>query len=135
MSSDGGPKFKSSEFGKFLHTWGIKHRLSSAYNPQSNGHTEVAVKSAKHLLHQNTGPGGTLDTDNMLRGLLQLRNTLETSSGMSPAMIMLGKQLKDSLPVLPFGRSVHEDSQVAEDWKVMWRAREEAMRTRLGKQV
>jgi hypothetical protein len=55
---------------------------------------------------------------------------------MSPVMIMLGKQLRDSLPVLPFGKSVHdEDSQVAADWKVMWNTMEEAMKTRLGKQV
>jgi hypothetical protein len=136
MSSDGGPQFKSTDFNRFLATWGVQHRLSSAYNPQSNGQAEVAVKSAKRLLRQNIGPGGSLDTDSMLRGLLQLCNTPEISSGLSPAMIMLGKQLKDTLPVMPFGRSMHDsDSVIAEDWKVMWRAKEEAMRDRLGKQV
>jgi hypothetical protein len=79
MSTDGGPEFKSSELDSFLTTWVVCHRLSSAYNPQSNSHAEVAVKSAKRLLRQNTGPGGTLDTDKMLRGLLKLRNTPEAS--------------------------------------------------------
>jgi transposase InsO family protein len=66
MSTDGGPEFKSSKLDSFLTTWGVRHCLSSAYNPQSNGHAEAAVKSAKRLLHQNTGPGRTLDTDKML---------------------------------------------------------------------
>jgi hypothetical protein len=43
-------------------------------------------------------------------------------------MIMLGRQLKDS--------SAHNrDSPVAANWKEMWRAKEEVMRIRLGKQV
>jgi hypothetical protein len=37
ISSDGGPEFVSGEAEDFYHRWGIKHRLSSAYFPQSNG--------------------------------------------------------------------------------------------------
>ena len=53
LASDGGPQFKSHQFEKFLKDWGINHRKSSAYLPQSNGRAEVAVKSMKRLLTEN----------------------------------------------------------------------------------
>jgi hypothetical protein len=51
-------------------------------------------------------------------------------------MIMLGCPLRDSLLVIPYGISAYDsESAVAPDWKEMWRAKEEAMRVRLQKQV
>ena len=47
LSSDGGPEFTAGATESFLQLWGIKHRISSAYFPQSNGRAEVAVKTAK----------------------------------------------------------------------------------------
>ena len=43
LSSDGGPEFVASNTSHFLESWGVKHRISSAYFPQSNGRAEVAV--------------------------------------------------------------------------------------------
>jgi len=45
LSSDGGPKFVANVTDDFL-SKRVRHRLSFAYNPQSNGQAEVAVKSA-----------------------------------------------------------------------------------------
>ena len=59
-SSDGESQFVCDEFQKFLKTWGIRHRLSSAYNPHSNNQAEVGIKSMKILLKNNMGPGGVL---------------------------------------------------------------------------
>ena len=50
LSSNGGPEFVAGSTETFLRTWGVKHRISSAYFPQSNGRAEVAVKTAKRLL-------------------------------------------------------------------------------------
>ena len=50
INSDGGPQFTSSSFQIFMKNWGIKHRLSSAYYPQSNGRAESAVKTAKQII-------------------------------------------------------------------------------------
>ena len=47
LSSDGGTEFTSAETQAFLETWKVKHRLSSAHFPQSNGRVEVAVKLGK----------------------------------------------------------------------------------------
>ena len=105
IESDGGPPFNSEEFKKFLQQWGIKHRLSSAYYPQSNGRAEVAVKAAKRLLQDNTSRCGRLNTDQVTRALLQCRNTPgRDGAHQSPAQILFGRQLRDGLPTPYFVR-------------------------------
>ena len=66
ISSDGGPEFTAKGTQDFLRLWGVRHRVSSASSPQSNGWAEVAVKTAKRLLLSNTGPTGSLDHDRFL---------------------------------------------------------------------
>jgi len=82
----------------FNRDWNLlkTHRLSSAYNPQSNGKAEVAVKSAKRLLLSNTGASGSLDTGRFLRAMMQFRNTPDRDCELSPAEIVFGRPLRDS---------------------------------------
>ena len=49
IRSDGGPQFRT-EFKNWCDERQIIHELSSPYNPESNGHAEVAVREMKHLL-------------------------------------------------------------------------------------
>ena len=74
--------------------------MSAAYNPQSNGRAEVAVKSMKRLLQCNSSAEGALDEDSVVAGLLQYRNTPEPTTGMSPAVILFGRMLRDRIPIL-----------------------------------
>ena len=101
MASDGGPSFTCYETKQFFRQWGIRHRLSSAHYPQSNGRAEVAVKTAKRLLCDNMERGGCVDTEGVAMALLQYRNTPLLGVGHSPAQIMFGRTLKDALPNLP----------------------------------
>ena len=55
----------------FLKKWQVCHRRSSAYNPQSNGHAEVAVKTAKKILRDSTDAEGNLDNDRFAKAILQ----------------------------------------------------------------
>ena len=96
IASDGGPEFTAESTQKFLSTWGVRHRVSSAYFPQSNGRAEVAVKTAKRLLSSNIGPTGDLDHDQFLRAMLQLRNTPDPDCNISPAQIVFGRPLPDA---------------------------------------
>ena len=139
LSSDGGPEYTSKTFQSFMKVWGIKHRQSSAYNPQSNGRAEVGVKSMKRLLMNSTDADGNLDTDAVMRGMLQIRNTPESDTGLSPAQILLGRKLRDSLPVIPpiphKTTVFDQDSPVSAAWKETWEAKEQALKNRLSKQV
>ena len=100
ISSDGGPEFVARESVDFFNRWGVKHRLSSAYFPQSNGRAEVAVKIMKRLLEDNISIDGSLNNDNIVRALLQQRNTPDRTCKLSPAEILFGKTLRDTMPQL-----------------------------------
>ena len=104
LSSDGGPEFSSSTTKKALKQWGTHHRISSVANARSNGRAEVAVKSMKRLLMDNTGPNGNLHTDDFLAAILQYRNTPDTATGISPAMYTFHRPLRDFLPDINIGR-------------------------------
>ena len=129
LSSDGGPEFTASETKTFLTTWGVRHRISSAYHPQSNGRAEVAVKSVKRLLRANTSASGSLNTDKVVQGLLQLRNTPDADCCLSPAEIVFGKPLRDSLPFIN-NLDKYRHSEVKPIWRDAWAAKESALRTR-----
>ena len=101
LSSDGGPQFQSTAFKKFLENWGVKHRLSSAEYPQSNGRAELAVKTAKRIITNNTLPNGSLDTDKAAQALMQYRNTPLQGVDLSPAQILFHHELRDHVPSNP----------------------------------
>lgn len=132
LSSDGGPEFIASTTQEFLKRWNIKHRKSSAYNPQSNGRAEVAVKSAKRLLRSNISPTGTLDNDKLLRALLHLRNTPDPDCNKSPAQIVYGRPIRDAFSFV--NRLEKFSNQAIHPiWREAWAAKESALRTRFVK--
>ena len=98
ISTDGGPQFSSAEFQEFLKTWEIHHRLSSAHYPQSNGRAELGVKTAKRILMNNSNSDGSLDNDKVLKAVLQYKNTPLRNIGLSPAQLLLHRQLRDNIP-------------------------------------
>ena len=91
----------------------------------------------KRLLVDNVDESGNINTDAVMRGMLQLRNTPECDSGLSP--VLLGRSLRDSPPAPPlFANRVSvfdETSPVDHHWKDTWRAKQNALRARLAKQV
>ena len=99
-------------------------RLSSAHYPQSNGRAEVAVKTAKRLIRANTGPGGTLDSNNMALAILQYLNTPLKGTDKSPTQLATGRQLRDGVPTgrwhlrvdRQWGKTLHRcEMQMGED--------------------
>jgi transposase InsO family protein len=49
LESSGGPCYKSQEFKDYCRRVGIKHNISSAYSPQSDGLSEAAVGACEKL--------------------------------------------------------------------------------------
>ena len=89
----------------------------------------------KRLVMDNSTADGSLDNNGMMAGMLQLRNTPERDSGLSPAKVLLGRPLRDGLPFPPSGSMFDRNSQAADYWKEMWQQKETALRVRIGKQV
>ena len=131
ISSDGGPEFTSKETTDFYARWGIKHRLSSAHFPQSNGRAEVAVKITKRMLDDNMADDGSLNTDKVVRALLQQRNTPDRDCKLSPAEVLFGRCLRDAMPQLDKSVAIFESDQIQSQWHQAWAAKEEAIRMRL----
>lgn len=63
LTSDGGPQFTSGKTREFLKSWGVTHRITSVANPHANCRAELAVKTVKRMLADNTRATGSLDTD------------------------------------------------------------------------
>ena len=85
---------------------------------RSNGRSEVAVKSMKHLLMDNTGPNGHLNTDNFLEAMLQYRNTPIAATGISPSRYVFHRPIRDFLPDINIGQEM--------DWVKVKRQHQEA---------
>ena len=124
LSSDGGPQFTGKIFTDFLKNWGIKHRLSSVAYPQSNGRAELAVKAGKRIIHNNVSSDGSLNNDNAARAVLQYRNTPLPDIKLSPAQILLHRNLRDSMPAHP------DHYHLNKNWVISAKDREEAFAKR-----
>uniref|UniRef100_A0A0A9W9U6 RNA-directed DNA polymerase n=3 Tax=Lygus hesperus TaxID=30085 RepID=A0A0A9W9U6_LYGHE len=95
VRTDGGSQFQeleNSEFRRFADTYGFRHLTSSPYFPQSNGAAEAAVKIAKTLLKKNEDP---------YLALLIYRNTPLPGLEHSPAELLMGRRLRDTVPTHP----------------------------------
>ena len=101
ISRDGGPPMQSKVFLDFLKDWGVEERVSSVSYAQSNGRAELAVKAGKRIIYDNAAPNGSLDTNRIARAVLQYRNTPIQGIGLSPAQLLLHRQLRDCLPTHP----------------------------------
>ncbi|GJW23674.1 reverse transcriptase domain-containing protein [Tanacetum coccineum] len=66
LISDRGTHFCNSQLEKALQIYGVTHKLSMAYHPQSNGQTEVTNRAIKRILERSVGynPKGWLEKHN-----------------------------------------------------------------------
>ncbi|KAL8567087.1 hypothetical protein ACOMHN_027514 [Nucella lapillus] len=91
LVTDNGRQFTAAEFRTFTDSWGITHVTSSPYFAQSNGEAERAVKEAKKILAQK---------DPFL-ALLTYRSSPTTPTGVSPAELLMGRRIRNTLPTIP----------------------------------
>eukprot|EP00731_Ephydatia_muelleri_P000767 Em0001g767a len=94
--SDNGSAFTSAEFQTFVKRNGIRHVRSAPYHPSSNGQAERVVQTFKEAILKTTG-----DLDARLaRFIFQYRLTPHTTTGLSPAEMLLGRRPRSHLDLL-----------------------------------
>ena len=107
--TDNGPSFTSGEFTNFLSHNGVQHVRTTPFHPASNGLAERAVQTFKSSM--KTMQSGTVD-EKVLRFLTKYRTTPQTTTGMTPAELLLGRKVKTKLDLLhPFVSSSVAKSQ------------------------
>ena len=95
--TDNGAVFTSDEFEDFLKTNGVTHTCTAPYHPASNGLAERAVQTFKQGIKRIQG--GSLET-RLSRFLFKYRITPHTTTGRSPAELLLGRQPRSRLDLL-----------------------------------
>ncbi|XP_020912823.1 uncharacterized protein K02A2.6-like [Exaiptasia diaphana] len=96
--SDNGPQFTSAEFKNFMNVNGIKHVMGATYHPSTNGLAERFVQSFKRAVkadQTNRELQYKLD-----RFLMAYRTAPHSTTGQSPAQLLLGRNLKTRLDLL-----------------------------------
>ncbi len=106
----------------------------SAHFPQANGRAdlEVAVKKAKRTLMDNVSASGSLDNDglDLLRALLQIRNTPDPDCNILSAETIFGRPIWDAFSFISHKEKFNNPSVWATWWEA-WALKEDAMRTRM----
>lgn len=83
--------------------------ITSHHYTRLNGPAEAAVNSIKHLILETSG---NIDCEELDRGLLKLRNTLNFS-GRAPVQIMYGHPIRSCIPAHPPPSVASEDRHAA----------------------
>ena len=95
--SDNGTSFTSSEFQDFVRRNGIRHITTAPYHPATNGLAERAVQTLKEGLKKSAN--GDLET-RLARFLFKYRTTPHSTTGVSPAELLMGRKLRSHLDLV-----------------------------------
>ena len=97
LVSDNGTPFTSAEFLEFVQRNGIRHVRSAPYHPATNGLVERSVQTLKNALQKCRES----DLDACVsRFLFQNRITPHTTTGLSPAEMLVGRRLRTHLDLM-----------------------------------
>ena len=97
LVTDNGSAFTSAEFAAFVRRNGIRHIRSAPYHPATNGLAERTVQVIKTALKKSGE--GSLET-RLSRILFHYRLTPHSTTGVSPAELLLGRRPRSHLDLI-----------------------------------
>nr|GEZ73893.1 reverse transcriptase domain-containing protein [Tanacetum cinerariifolium] len=89
--SDRGTHFCNDQFVRIMSKYGVTHRLSIAYHPQTSGQVEVTNHGLKQILERMVGENRALWSDKLEDALWAFRTAFKTPVSCTPYRLVYGK--------------------------------------------
>ncbi|GJX20044.1 reverse transcriptase domain-containing protein [Tanacetum coccineum] len=89
--SDRGTYFCNDQFAKVMLKYGVTHRLSTAYHPQTSGQVEVSNRGLKRIIERTIGKNRASWPDKLDDALWAFRTAYKTPIGCTPYKLVYGK--------------------------------------------
>ncbi|KAF7643587.1 hypothetical protein LDENG_00236830 [Lucifuga dentata] len=122
LITDNGTQFVSAEFKQFSESYNFAHTTSSPHYPQANGEAERSVATVKRIISQ-------LDPQ---LALMSYRATPITATRLSPAQLIIGRQIRTTVLILPqqlqpsptdYNEVQQKDQQAKRDYRFFYNRR------------
>ncbi|GJR70112.1 reverse transcriptase domain-containing protein [Tanacetum coccineum] len=91
LISDRGTYLCNSQLEKALQKYGVTHKLSTAYHPQTNEHTKVTNRAIKRILERSVGYNPKNWSEKVDDALWAFRTAYKTPTGCTPFRLVYGK--------------------------------------------
>ncbi|GJZ42183.1 reverse transcriptase domain-containing protein [Tanacetum coccineum] len=89
--SDRETHFCNDQFAKVMLKYGVTHRLSIAYHPQTSGQVKVSNRGLKRILERTVGENRASWSDKLDDSLWAFRTAYKTPIGCTPYKLVYGK--------------------------------------------
>nr|GFA43561.1 reverse transcriptase domain-containing protein [Tanacetum cinerariifolium] len=89
--NDRGTHFCNDQFSRVMAKYGVTHRLSTAYHPQTSGQVEVTNRGLKRILERTVGENRVLWSDKLEDALWAFRTAFKTLVGCTPYHLVYEK--------------------------------------------
>nr|GEZ27584.1 reverse transcriptase domain-containing protein [Tanacetum cinerariifolium] len=89
--SDRGTHFCNNQFTRIMSKYGVTHRLSTTYHPQTSGQVEVTNRRLKQILERTVGANRALWSDKLEDALWAFQTAFKTFVGCIPYRLVYGK--------------------------------------------